>query len=165
MTLFDILLYNSEVKKHVLIVLVLIFGLALICPNLISDVQATNSAYIVCEQIPNSLPQKGACQTCAGSIDGEPQGMWTAIGCVPTNIQNMMKIAIYLGISISGGIGMVSLITAGFLYSISSGDPKRTTQAQELMTSTVIGLLFIIFSVTILKFIGSDLMKIPGFGS
>jgi len=164
MTLFDILLYNSEVKKHVLIILVLIFGLAFTSPNLISDAFATNSAYIVCEQIPANLPQKGACQTCAGDINGEPQGMWTAFGCMPTKIQEITKVAIYLGMSISGGIGIVSLITAGFLYSISSGDPKRTTEARELMTSTVIGLLFIIFSVTILRFIAADLIKIPGFG-
>jgi len=34
-----------------------------------------------------------------------------------------------------------------------------------MITEAVVGVLFILFSVTILQFIGADVLKIPGFGS
>lgn len=157
--------------------LVFLFGLALL-PSFISPACAafsddtadktksekTNQAYIACEQIPATSPLKGKCQTCAGDIHGDVQGIWTAVGCISTDPIKMSKTAVYLGISIAGGIGLISIIVAGFLYTISTGDVKRTTQARELMTNTVIGLLFVIFSVTILQFIARDLLVVPGFG-
>lgn len=124
-----------------------------------------NSGYYTCEQIPNTSPMKGQCQTCAGDINGEPQGMWTAIGCISVNPVEAVKTFVLVGISIAGGVGFLSIIMAGAMYSLSTGDAKRTTDAKELLTSAVIGLLFIIFSITILQFIASDLMQIPGFGS
>lgn len=122
-----------------------------------------NPVYYACEQIDENSPLKGKCQECAGDIHGNPEGLWTAVGCISTNPTEMIKQGVFIGISIAGGVGMISIIIAGFLYSISTGDPKRTTQAKELMTSALIGLLFIVFSVTILRFIAGDLMHIPGF--
>lgn len=156
------MLYNKGVKKQIyasLFILAVVFAFLLAT----TPVQAeTNQAYYACEQIPAS-PMKGACQTCAGDLEGDPQGVWTAIGCIPVNPQKMVKAGVYLGISIAGGVGMLSIIMAGFLYSLSAGDANKTSQARELMTSSVIGLLFIIFSITMMQFIATDLLKIPGF--
>lgn len=112
----------------------------------------------LCDQIPDDgLKEK--CQNCLNS-----EGIWTAIGCVPTNPTDTISTLIKIGIGIGGGVAMLSIIAAGFLYTTSSGDASKTTQAKELMTSAVIGLLFVIFSITILQFIAGDLLQIPGFG-
>ena len=71
---------------------------------------------------------------------------------------------IRLGLSIGGGIGLLMILGAGFIFSTSQGDPKRVGDAKDLMTAAVTGLLFIIFSVTILQFIGFSVLQIPGFG-
>jgi hypothetical protein len=117
----------------------------------------------LCEQLsgdennPQSL--RGKCKTC---LTGG--GIWTAIGCIPTSPQPMMAIFIRLGLSMGGGIALISIVAAGFMFTTSQGDPQKTSSAKELMTSAIIGLLFIIFSVTILRFIAADFIKIPGFG-
>jgi hypothetical protein len=53
---------------------------------------------------------------------------------------------------------------AGLLLSTSQGDPKRVDEAKAAITSAVAGAFFLIFSVTILRFIGTTLLQIPGFG-
>lgn len=115
--------------------------------------------YNLCEQISNN-DLYDDCQTC---FDND--GVWTAIGCVPTDPVEMIGVFINVGISIGGGVAMLSMIVAGFLYTSSKGDPQKTGQAKELMTSAVIGLLFVIFSITILQFIAGDLIRLPGFAN
>jgi hypothetical protein len=68
-------------------------------------------------------------------------------------------------LGIAGGVALLTILSAAFLFSISQGDPKRTGQAKEMMTAAVIGLLFVIFSVTILQFLGVTVLHLPGFGT
>lgn len=114
----------------------------------------------LCAQIPNAS-SRARCQTCLAS-----SGIWTAVGCInfENNGANIIKTLITLGLSLGGGFTLLIILFAGFTLSTSQGDPKRVSEAKELITSAVIGLLFIIFSVTILQFIGVSLFKIPGFG-
>lgn len=115
----------------------------------------------LCAQIPDAA-LKGHCTSCLSS-----SGVWTALGCInfQNNGANIIKTLITLGLSLGGGFTLLIILFAGFTLSTSQGDPKRVSEAKELITSAVIGLLFIIFSVTILQFIGVSLFRIPGFGS
>lgn len=108
----------------------------------------------LCGQVPGAI--RGQCTSC--------EGVWTAIGCVPTDPQPMIRVFVGLGLSIGGGVALISIIAAGFIFSTSQGDPQKAASAKELMTSAIIGLLFVIFSITILRFIAADLIQIPGFG-
>ena len=45
----------------------------------------------------------------------------------------------------------------------SQGNPEKLKKAQEMLTSCIMGLMLIIFSVLILRLIGVDILKIPGF--
>jgi hypothetical protein len=115
--------------------------------------------YNVCDQIAGTNPGKGDCQRCLGN-----NGIWTAVGCIHAEPQSIVREVMKIGLSIAGGVAIIMILAAGFLLSTSQGDPKRTTEGRELLTSAVIGLLFIIFSVTILQFIGVEVLQIPGFG-
>ena len=46
----------------------------------------------------------------------------------------------------------------------SQGNPETVKKGQDQFSSAVIGLLFIIFSVLLLQFIGVDILSLPGFG-
>jgi len=65
---------------------------------------------------------------------------------------------------ISGAIVLIMILAGAFMLSTSQGDPKKTQDAKELISSAIIGLLFIIFSITILQFVGVSILRIPGFG-
>lgn len=113
----------------------------------------------ICNQIPEDGP-RGKCETCFGQ-----NGMWTAIGCIDTSsTEGIVGKLMTVGISIAGGIALLMILASAFLFATSEGEPKRTSEAKEILTSAIIGLIFIIFSVTILQFIGVNILKIPGFG-
>lgn len=124
--------------------------------------------YKICEQIDKNqlhlVKAYNNCIKCIGGAETGTEGIWTAIGCIkrdPTTIvQNLLKV----GLGMGGGVALLMILAAGFLFSISQGDPKRTGEAKELITAAITGLLFIIFSVVILQFIGYTVLKIPGFG-
>ncbi|PIV01120.1 hypothetical protein COS55_02430 [Candidatus Shapirobacteria bacterium CG03_land_8_20_14_0_80_40_19] len=93
------------------------------------------------------------------------QGIDTAIGCIPTSSLNAFAGWI-LGkiVFIASGIAFLLMAFGAFQIITSSGDPKKTQAGKELITSALSGLLFIILSIFLLKLIGVDILKIPGFG-
>lgn len=90
-------------------------------------------------------------------------GVSTAIGCIPTEptalVQGIIKVAIGAG----GGIALLLMIYGAFLMITSAGNPDGVKKGHEQITSAVIGLLFIIFAVMLLKVVGVDILQIPGF--
>lgn len=103
-----------------------------------------------------------------GTIDAgeteEQAGVWTAVGCIKREPVSIVQSLVALGLGGGGGIALLSLLGAGFIYSTSGGDPKRVSQAKDLIVASLTGLLFIIFSVTLLEYIGYSVFRIPGFG-
>jgi hypothetical protein len=92
-------------------------------------------------------------------------GINTAIGCIPFNDTNAL-VGFILGwaIGIGGGLAFLLMVYAGFLILTSQGNPERLKAGQELLTSAIAGIIMLVFSVFILKFIGVDILKLPGFG-
>ena len=46
---------------------------------------------------------------------------------------------------------------------MSRGNPDKVNDAKEQLTAAIVGLLFIIFSLVFLEFIGLDILGIPNF--
>lgn len=119
----------------------------------------TSTTAQLCNQV--SPADKERCNSCFG--DGN--AMWTAVGCIPTSYQGITASIIKVGLSVAGGVSLLMILAASFMLTTSQGEPKAATEAKDLLTSAIVGLLFIIFSVTILQFIGVKILQLPGFGS
>lgn len=97
------------------------------------------------------------------------KGIKTAIGCITADgigggngiVSQLFKV----GTGIAGGIAFLLILFGGFQIMTSTGNPEKLNEGKELVASAVTGLLMIIFSVFLLKFIGVDLLCIPGFGT
>jgi hypothetical protein len=118
----------------------------------------------LCDQVPKTLnndnnPAYNACNECF-----EANGVWTALGCIKTTKEGIIGHIVIVALGIAGGIGLLMIIASGAMFALSGNDPKKVTDAKELLSSVIIGLIFIIFSVTILEFIGVGILGIPGFG-
>lgn len=87
----------------------------------------------------------------------------TAIGTIPTNPIAFIERLFNIVLSIAGVGALGLLIYGGYNYMVSRGDPERIKGARETITSAIIGLLFIIFSLVILQVIAGDILNIPGF--
>lgn len=121
----------------------------------------TDSTYELCTQIDVNTEAYLKCIECLGP---DNDGIWTAIGCIPTNPESIIQVVIQLGLTIGGAIVLIMILVGSFMLSVSQGDPNKTKEAKEMITSAIIGLLFVIFSITILQFIGVNILHIPGFG-
>lgn len=100
---------------------------------------------------------------CAGFAG---RGIETAVGCIPTeNTTEFVKWFLRWAIGISGGIAFLLIVWSGFQILTSAGNPEKLKGGQEQLTAAISGLLFIIFSVFLLRLIGVDILQIPGFGN
>jgi hypothetical protein len=102
--------------------------------------------------------QKKNCKSCF-----EAGKSWTALGCIATKPDQFITQFLGLGIGIGGGIAFLLILFGGFQMMTSSGNPERLTAGRELVSAAISGLLLIIFSVFLLRLIGYDILRIPGF--
>ena len=96
---------------------------------------------------------------------GDSSHVRTAIGCIGTTPTEFFKSFFDIGIGMAGGIAFLLILFGGFQILTSAGNPERLTEGKELVESAIAGLLLIIFSVFLLKFIGVNVLCIPGFES
>jgi len=115
----------------------------------------------ICNQIPITDPGRPLCEAC---LEQTPRGIWTGIGCIKSTPTEIIGTVVKIGLGLAGGVALLMILAASALFTTSKGNPKQTEQAKELVTSAVIGLLFIIFSVMILQFIGISILRLPEFG-
>jgi len=66
-------------------------------------------------------------------------------------------------LGVSGGIAIILIIISGYRLMTSQGNPEQVQGAREMLTSAIVGLLFIIFSFVILQIIGVSILQIPNF--
>lgn len=99
---------------------------------------------------------------------GGSPGIDTAIGCISTSVDttsgqdtffgSVIKIAVGLG----GGLALILMLYGVFIVTTSAGIPDKLKEGQEVITSAVSGLIFIILSVFLLNLIGINILGIPG---
>lgn len=111
----------------------------------------------VCSNYAGTDAQK--CKDCAGQ-----QGVWTALGCIQTSPGGLFSSVLPVFIGFAGGLAFLLILFGGFQILVSAGNPEQLNEGRELVSSAVAGLLLIIFSVFLLKLIGYDILRIPGFG-
>ncbi len=113
-----------------------------------------------CSKVATS--EQSSCQTCAQSNEG----VWTALGCIKFNLGMFITGTLFrLSIGIGGMIALGCILYATVLLQISRGEPDKIQHARELITSCIIGLLLIIFSIFILRFVGVDILKLQDLGA
>ena len=91
------------------------------------------------------------------------QGINTALGCIP--IGDVSSLISWFFNHILGIVGGIALLIAAFgaiQIIASAGNPEKVKAGQEMITSAVMGLLFVIFSLFLLRFIGVDVLHLPG---
>ena len=90
----------------------------------------------------------------------------TAIGClnVLSGQDQFLGAILKWAVGIGGGIAFLLIVYAGFMIMSAAGSPDRLKAGQELLTSALSGLILLVFSLFILKFIGIDILGLGDFG-
>jgi hypothetical protein len=102
----------------------------------------------------NGLNPAGDCGS--GYID-------TALGCLPYERTEFVMALLRLLTGVAGLIALSIMLFATIQIMTASGDSKKLQSGRDLFSSALAGLLFLIFSVSILRLVGFNILKIPGF--
>lgn len=86
----------------------------------------------------------------------------TAIGTINITPQGFVSSLFSVILTIAGTGALILITYSGYVFMTSRGDKEKVAAARETLTSAILGLLFIIFSIVILETIGVDILKIPG---
>lgn len=132
----------------------------------VGSLDGSHAPYFLCaSNLEEGSQAYNDCIACYGDGSGASgKRIWTSIGCIEQDPRSIVSKFITIGTGLLGGIFLLRVLAAAFMLTTSQGDVKKTSEAKEMITEAVVGVLFVIFSVTILQFIGADVMKIPGFG-
>ena len=149
--------YKALITQIIIIALSLSFITTLFPNRVFADTDISGDLAKYCDYAGGNA----ACTKCA-TVD---KGVWTAIGCIPATPQGLFEKVFSLGVGVAGGISFLLILFGGFQILVSAGNPEQLNEGQELISSAVAGLLLIIFSVFLLKLIGYDILRIPGFGT
>lgn len=102
----------------------------------------------------NIMYPTGSCGE--GAID-------TALGCIPYETKGFTSSLLTFLAGTAGAIALVVMLIATIQIMTGGDNAEQVKKGKELFTGAVTGLLFIIFSVTLLKIIAGDIIKLPGF--
>ncbi|PIY71733.1 hypothetical protein COY87_04620 [Candidatus Roizmanbacteria bacterium CG_4_10_14_0_8_um_filter_33_9] len=110
--------------------------------------------YLTGSSSPNELSN---CLKCSAK-----PGLWTGIGCLSLDVQQLITgFILNLGVGLGGGFALLCIIYSAFMMQSSQGNPEKLKKAQENLTSCIMGLILIIFSVFILRLVGVTILGIP----
>ena len=126
------------------------------CINVITPQPQYLSALSSFCQQQSKYQDRVSCMACSNG-----GGVWSGIGCVKTNVREFIQDTLFrLGIGLAGGLALLCIIYSAFMMQTSQGNPEKLKKAQEMLTSCIMGLMLIIFSVLILRLIGVDILKV-----
>lgn len=86
----------------------------------------------------------------------------TSFGSIQISTTGFVRNLLSLLLGFAGGIALLLIMVSGYQIMMSQGEAEKVKGARETITSAIVGLLFIIFSLVILQIIGVDLLHIPG---
>jgi hypothetical protein len=114
--------------------------------------------------------------TTKGDLANSPEGLacskcfhegnyWSSLGCIEiSSFQNFIQKNVFgWGIGLAGILAFGCMIYSAVQIQLSGGNAERVKKSQEMLTSCIMGLMVIIFSVFILRLIGVTILQIPGF--
>lgn len=91
------------------------------------------------------------------------QGINTALGCIPYTADGFAPALLGFLAGIVGAISLIVMLVATVQIMTAGGNPEAVQKGKELFTGAVMGLIFIVFSVGLLRLVAGDIIQLPGF--
>lgn len=81
----------------------------------------------------------------------------TALGNIPTSPEAFAGKILSIAVGLAGGIAFILMVIGAIRVLTSTGNPQNVNAGRDMIVAALAGLIFIIFSVLILKFIGVNI--------
>lgn len=113
-------------------------------------------------QLCNLIKNNEEKNKCFNSCMKDGKGVWTSLGCFSSDFYTLIKEKVFgYGVGLAGFFSFMCIIYSSFLIQTSAGSAEKIKKAQEMLTSCIMGLILIIFSIFVLKLIGINILGIP----
>ena len=89
---------------------------------------------------------------------------WTVVGCLNTEAGGFVSQIYQLIIAFGSGFAFLAIVYGGFKVLTAGGDPIQIQAGKHIIYGAITGILLIVFSVFLLRIVGVDIIKLPGFG-
>lgn len=109
--------------------------------------------------VPGAIENK----TLIGVPTPHPDKYYTLLGCLSTDPGIFTTQIAQVVFSIIGGIAFLYLIYGAGILIISRSDPEKLVQGKRIIFGALAGLIFVLFSTFIIRFIAVDVLRVPGF--
>ncbi len=101
-----------------------------------------------------------------------PGKQYTMLGCIggfggfaqSGGQASVIQVVLNIIFSIVGGVALLSLIYGAFVIMTSQSNPERLNYGKRIVYGAIIGTIFTAFSVFLINFLATGILKIPGFG-
>lgn len=93
-----------------------------------------------------------------------PSKSWTVLGCLDSSPTGYVSQMYRIVLAVGTGLSFLAILYGSFLIITASGNPLQVKKGRGIMVGAGFGILLIFFSVFLLRLIGYDILKIPGFG-
>ena len=102
----------------------------------------------------------------------QPGRMYTMIGCIKTDSSgfnqqgaaaSVIQAMLDLVFRVVGGIAFLYFMYGAFLVLTSQADPERLNHGKQTLYGAIVGLLFSLLSIFIVRIIATGILRIPGF--
>ncbi|OGG00551.1 hypothetical protein A3D78_03730 [Candidatus Gottesmanbacteria bacterium RIFCSPHIGHO2_02_FULL_39_14] len=120
-----------------------------------------------CNRLTNPKPPDWTqCNLCLYDSSGNEitGNYYTVLGCISTKPEKYVQFILSIVFGAAGGIAFMAVLWGSATVLTSAGNPEKIQAGKDLITSSILGILIIVFSVFLLRVIGFDILKIPGFG-
>jgi len=103
-----------------------------------------------------------------------PGHWYTFLGCFNTNLGSfeqqgaagsVVNTLLKIISRFVGGASLISLLYGAFILLTSQNNPEKINQGKRIVIGAIVGLIFAIFAVFLIGFIGEKVLKLPGFNS
>lgn len=101
--------------------------------------------------------------TLEGLPTPDPEHHYTSLGCLSTNPGEFASQMSTVFFSVVGGIAFLYLLYGAGVIATSRADPERLNHGKRIIWGAIVGLLFVLFSVFIIRTIAVSL-GVPEFG-
>lgn len=112
--------------------------------------------------VPTYNPCKNTTNPDCGTCTAGGKKTWTALGCLSNTPADLVSQIIGIGAGIAGGLAFLYMLFGAAQIVLSQGIPEKIQAGKEVITSAIIGLVFIFCSILILRLIGVSILGIPG---
>jgi len=100
-----------------------------------------------------------------------PGRKYTMLGCIKISggfekegaVVGVIQFFLNIIFSIVGGVAFLSLIYGSFLIITSQENPEKLNYGKRVVYGAIVGLIFSLSSVFLIRFLASGVLRIPGF--